>query len=138
MTEENLLTDEVSRKVLRIETAGLAEGNKWRVSDGSKKFWVGIEDPAFVERIQQGEAFGARDLLHARVRTRQYWEEGRLRQEQDIVEVMSHETPDTIQPRLPLMEQTPRFIDQSGGESPERRLQLPEARPQKREQVIDE
>lgn len=125
---ENLLTDEVSQKVLSIETAGLAEGNKWRVSDGSRKFWVGIQDPDFVDRIKQGEPFGARDLLRARVRTRQFWEEGRLRQEQDIIKVLSHDTPETIQPRLPLPE-TPRLTFEVPKQAPEKRpLGLPEAR----------
>lgn len=38
-----------------IVVANFQQGNKWRVSDGSRTIYVSMEDPAFVRAVQAGQ-----------------------------------------------------------------------------------
>jgi hypothetical protein len=75
-----------------IVAPSFQEGNKWRVSDGSRTIFVAIEDPQFVHGVQIGkEAFRKGDLLHVELQTRQWLEGKELKAEYAIVKVHRHE-----------------------------------------------
>ena len=68
------------------------EGNKRRVSDGSRNIFVSIEDPNFIRVVQTGaEAFRKGDLLHVQLQTRQWLEGNELKAEYSILKVYRHE-----------------------------------------------
>lgn len=67
-------------------------GNKWRVSDGARTFYVAIHDQAFESAVQQGsEAFRKGDTLHVTLKTRQWLEDGKLCAEHAISKVHQHD-----------------------------------------------
>ena len=74
---------------------------KWRVSDGSSTFWVGILDETFQARIDAREPFAKGDFLRSRVRYAQYKADtpSGLRVERDILEVLEHSQP-SVPPTL--------------------------------------
>jgi len=77
---------------LVIVAPSFQEGNKWRVSDGSRTIFVSIEDPNFIRAVQTGaEAFRKGDLLHVQLQTRQWLEGTELKAEFSILKVYRHE-----------------------------------------------
>lgn len=69
-------------------------GNKWRVTDGARNFYVSILDDAFNEQIQNGQAvFGKGDSLFVQLRTTQWFEDSQLHAEHAIAKVHKHERP---------------------------------------------
>ena len=75
-----------------IVMASFQQGNKWRVSDGSRTIFVSLEDPAFVHGVQTGqEAFRKGDILNVRLQTRQWVEGDELKAEFSIIKVHKHE-----------------------------------------------
>jgi len=75
-----------------IVMANFQQGNKWRVSDGSRVVFVSLEDPAFVRAVQLGhEAFRKGDILQVRLQTRQWMEGDDLKAEHAIIKVHKHE-----------------------------------------------
>lgn len=75
-----------------IVAPSFQEGNKWRVSDGSRTIFVAIEDPNFVGAVQSGrEAFRKGDILHVKLQTRQWVEGNDLKAEHSILKVHNHE-----------------------------------------------
>lgn len=89
-TEPTPLLDQEVETVLAIVSAVFKEGNKWRFSDGENEFSAAIEDPAFMERVNAGEPFAAGDKLRCRIRIVQTEQDGKLRIERQIVEVLEH------------------------------------------------
>jgi hypothetical protein len=88
---------------LVIVAPSFQQGNKWRVSDGSRTIFVSIEDPQFVHGVQTGkEAFRKGDLLHVELQTRQWLEGKELKAEYAIVKVHRHER-GPEQPKLDLL-----------------------------------
>jgi hypothetical protein len=88
---------------LVIVAPSFQEGNKWRVSDGSRTIFVSIEDPQFIRGVQTGkEAFRKGDLLHVELQTRQWLEGKELKAEHAIVKVHRHER-GPEQPKLDLL-----------------------------------
>jgi hypothetical protein len=76
-----------------IVAPSFQEGNKWRVSDGSRNIFVSIEDPNFVGAVQSGrEAFRKGDILRVQLQTRQWLEGTELKAEHAIVKVIQHES----------------------------------------------
>lgn len=76
-----------------IVAPSFQEGNKWRVSDGSRNIFVAIEDPNFVGAVQSGrEAFRKGDILRVQLQTRQWLEGAELKAEHAIVKVIQHES----------------------------------------------
>jgi len=76
-----------------IVAPSFQEGNKWRVSDGSRTIFVAIEDPGFVGAVQSGrEAFRKGDILRVTLQTRQWLEGTELKAEHAIVKVLEHES----------------------------------------------
>ena len=75
-----------------IVAPNFQQGNKWRVSDGSRNIFVSIEDPAFVGAVQSGrEAFRKGDILNVKLQTRQWMEGSDLKAEHAIIKVLGHE-----------------------------------------------
>jgi hypothetical protein len=76
-----------------IVALSFQEGNKWRVSDGSRTIFVSIEDPAFIGAVQSGrDAFRKGDILRVTLQTRQWLEGAELKAEHAIVKVLQHES----------------------------------------------
>lgn len=75
-----------------IVAPSFQEGNKWRVSDGSRTIFVAIDDPNFVGAVQSGrEAFRKGDILNVKLQTRQWVEGNDLKAEHSILKVHNHE-----------------------------------------------
>jgi hypothetical protein len=75
-----------------IVMASFQQGNKWRVSDGSRTIFVSLEDPTFVHDVQTGQAaFRMGDILNVRLQTRQWVEGDELKAEFSILKVHKHE-----------------------------------------------
>jgi hypothetical protein len=88
---EGEIVTEVDTRVSLVAPS-FQQGNKWRVSDGSRTIFVSVEDPAFVRAVQTGqEAFRKGDILQVRLQTRQWVEGGDLKAEHSIVKVLNHE-----------------------------------------------
>lgn len=97
-TEHEGETISTSETRLMIVAPSFQEGNKWRVTDGSRNIFVAIQDPAFVVAVQQGaEAFRKGDFLHVTLETRQWIEGADLKAEHGIVKVHRHESGPTQQ-----------------------------------------
>jgi len=73
-----------------IATAAFIEGNKWRLSSGDQTFYASVDDPAFVERVNQGEQFAKGDVLKVRMRVVQSRGPSGLQTQRSIVEVLEH------------------------------------------------
>ena len=87
--------------LLVILSPSFREGNKWRVFDGTRNLWVGIEDEGFMTKVQSGvEAFRKGDVLHVTLRTRQWLEGKELKAEHSILEVQHHDN-NLQHPNLP-------------------------------------
>ena len=92
-TEHEGETVNVTDTRLVIVAPSFQEGNKWRVSDGSRNIFVAIEDPNFVRAVQEGAAaFRKGDLLHVQPQTRQWLEGTELKAEHSILKVYRHES----------------------------------------------
>ncbi len=97
-TEHEGETISTSDTRLMIVAPSFQEGNKWRVTDGSRNMFVSIQDPGFVQAVQQGsEAFRKGDFLHVTLETRQWVEGADLKAEHGIVKVHRHESGPTQQ-----------------------------------------
>jgi hypothetical protein len=93
MSEGEVVTDHVVRKVLLIESVVFKDGNKWRVHDGQYPFFASLEDEAFLARINAGERFGKGDVLVVDLRQIQTVEAGGLKTDNHIVKVLEHRAP---------------------------------------------
>jgi hypothetical protein len=93
MSEGEVVTDHVVRKVLLIESVVFKDGNKWRVHDGQYPFFASLEDEAFLARINAGERFGKGDVLVVDLRQIQTVEAGALKTDNHIVKVLEHRAP---------------------------------------------
>jgi hypothetical protein len=83
-----------TEQFFKINTLSFVKGNKWRLSDGSKSYFVQIDDEDFVDRFTEGEeAFASEDIIHAELITRQWYENGNLRIERVIPRVLKHIRP---------------------------------------------
>lgn len=87
--EEGKLVTEAEH-VLQIVGISFKEGNKWRVSDGTRSFFATISDENFRERIRRGEKFGANDRLRVILRTTQWIEGSDLKATHEIVKLLEH------------------------------------------------
>lgn len=92
VVDEELLSDSTRDAVLRLLNIAFVPGHKWKVSDGSRDFWVTIEDLTFIQRVETNmEAFRSGDELRCEVRTQQWRKpNGELRTDESIVRVTEH------------------------------------------------
>lgn len=80
-----------STKLMSITSPFFTKNNKWRVSDGSKKYAVSIQDDNFIRSVLASDLrFGAGDCLKVQLRTRQWLEGGKLRITHEILKVLLH------------------------------------------------
>lgn len=87
--------------MLTLLSPSFRQGNKWRVHDGSKSFWVNVEDKMFIQKVDSGmEAFRKGDILYVVLQTRQWIEGNELKAEYAILEVHRHENK-LRHPKLP-------------------------------------
>jgi hypothetical protein len=67
------------------------EDGRWKVSDGSSRFGVEMEDQGFQDRVRRAaEVFRAGDTLRCIIRTSQWIVDGKLRSVHKITEVIEH------------------------------------------------
>ncbi|WP_244121617.1 hypothetical protein [Burkholderia gladioli] len=88
-----VVSDNVSRKMLQIESLTFKDGNKWRVHDGVNTFYASIEDQNFLDKIDTGERFGKGDVLLVDLHEVQSVVGSRLVTESKIVRVIEHREP---------------------------------------------
>ncbi|WP_310632412.1 hypothetical protein [Paraburkholderia sp.] len=93
ISEGEVVTDAIVRKVLQIESAVFKDGNKWRVHDGQYPFFASLDDAAFLAKINAGERFGKGDVLVVELRQVQTVEAGTLKTDNHIVKVLEHRAP---------------------------------------------
>ena len=80
-----------SEIVLRILNLAFQKGNKWKVTDGSGKYFVSISDIIFLKKIEDRQIlFGKNDCLRVRLQTRQWYENKELKSSHEIIEVLEH------------------------------------------------
>lgn len=84
------LSDDIETTHVSIATAAFIEGNKWRVSSDDQTFYAGMDDPAFLESVNQGEKFAKGDVLKVRMRVIQSRGPSGLQTQRSIVEVLDH------------------------------------------------
>jgi hypothetical protein len=90
--EETPLGANETEMVLSITTLAFTEGNKWRLTDGTRTFYATIRDEAFIDRIDRGaESFRKGDLLRCRVLIQQSSTPGSgLHTEYEVLPVLEH------------------------------------------------
>jgi hypothetical protein len=84
--------DTETTMALAIVAPGLDEGYKWRLSDGDRpSFFASVADAAFLDRVDNGEAFRKGDILTCSLRVVQTrTEEGGLHTEYTVTRVHEH------------------------------------------------
>lgn len=87
---ERPLSDVTVKVALLIEAPVFKDGNKWRFSDGSGSFYANIEDAAFLEQVDNGEAFCKGDTLVVEMRIEQRRQGERLLTDKTIIKVIEH------------------------------------------------
>lgn len=87
---DEALSDDVVQTYVSIATAAFIEGNKWRLSSGDQTFYASVDDPAFVERVNQGERFAKGDMLQVQMRVVQSHGPSGLQTQRSIVKVLEH------------------------------------------------
>ena len=93
VNEEAQVNEQEFGATLQLVSVPLREGYKWRVDDGNGPFTAIVLDEGFVQRTQRSEeAFAAGDILVVRMRRRQYLQGADLRTENEILEVIRHES----------------------------------------------
>ncbi len=81
---------EASVQIVRID---FNQENKWRFTDGTISFYATILDEVFLHKVSLNEiSFASGDLLRVRVLQRQRVDEGRIKSEYFITEVLEHQT----------------------------------------------
>lgn len=87
---EDLVTENVARTGLIIESLSFKEGNKWRMWNGGESLLYAMEDEEFSARVNEGEAFRKGDILECDVRVTQTKSNGGLKIQRAIVKVYDH------------------------------------------------
>ena len=91
---EKILTSNVSRSIVMIETAAFKDKAKWRVKIGEgASVFASISDKAFLADIDAGrERFGKGDVLLVELESTQMLSNGKLIIKHDIKKVLQHRT----------------------------------------------
>lgn len=103
--QEVPLTNERRTMVFSPVSVSFKENNKWQMSDGQNALYVAMEDPAFLQKVTEGEPFAKSDLLICEVEIRQWQTTTGLRTEYAIVKV--------LEPRLSAQQMSFPFKDTS-------------------------
>ena len=89
--DDQPLLDETRKVAVSIRSLAFAEGNKWRLDDGTSRFLATIEDGSFLSRVENSDvAFSKGDILICEVRTRQYQEGLKLKSVHTVEKVLEH------------------------------------------------
>lgn len=90
--EDRVLTENVTRCVVMIETAAFKENAKWKVKIGEQNsVFVSILDEDFLTAIDNGtERFGKGDILLVELQTRQILSDGKMQISYSIIKVLEH------------------------------------------------
>ncbi len=89
--DETVLLDRTEPMMLQPMDITFRRGGKWKVNNGISRFFVRVEDHAFVDRVEKGvERFGKADIIHAQVRTVQTRTAEGLKTEYTVVRVVEH------------------------------------------------
>lgn len=85
------INEQVSTKVLVIESLSFKEKNKWAFGDGQSSIKATITDEDFLKRIDTGEIrFAKGDWLNVELRTIQSEENGKLKATYEVIKVLEH------------------------------------------------
>lgn len=86
-----VLTENVIKSYLSLESAVFKDGNKWKFWDGQSGFHAAIEDKEFLARVESGEErFGKGDVLVVEMRIVQSSSAGSFKIERSILKVLEH------------------------------------------------
>lgn len=86
-----VLTENVIRSFLSLESAVFKDGNKWKFWDGQSAFHAAIEDKDFLARVESGEErFGKGDVLVVEMRIVQSSSAGSFKTERSVLKVIEH------------------------------------------------
>jgi len=86
-----VLTENVIKSYLSLESAVFKDGNKWKFWDGQSGFHAAIEDKEFLARVESGdERFGKGDVLVVEMRIVQSSSAGSFKIERSILNVLEH------------------------------------------------
>lgn len=98
----DVLLDDTSQILLRAVSIAFEPDNKWRMSDGQARYWVKVEDPDFLARVEMNqESFRKNDLFRVQLRTIQRQEpDGRISTERFAETVEHLPTARVTQPHL--------------------------------------
>lgn len=90
---------------LEVTSPSFKEGNKWRLSDGSRSIVASIDDERFLERVAKGEErFGMGDILLCDVHMEQFAGPTGLRTDYSVKHVRDHIMAPPPNPPTPLFE----------------------------------
>lgn len=85
------LTDSTREEVLSLSSVAFADGNKWKLTDGERTFFAGINDQTFLRRVAADEVrFAKHDLLRVELRVTQWRTEAGLRSDYSVERVIDH------------------------------------------------
>lgn len=90
---EELILDGVSRHAFSILSLVFKENNKWRLTDGTNKYYVLMKDEVFQQRVDTNSvAFAKGDVLVCDLRTIQWQIEGGVgvKTEYEVTKVVEH------------------------------------------------
>ena len=93
LEEEEEKIENIQEIYVLIISLSFKPGDKWRVSTGEDEtsFFVSIKDDDFTNRVSQRmEEFKAGDSLRVKLQTLQWTEDGKLKTEKNIVNVLGH------------------------------------------------
>ncbi|MCY4186423.1 MAG: hypothetical protein OXC82_10590 [Rhodobacteraceae bacterium] len=89
--DNTIIKDEIYQKYLTIVSLTFKQNNKWRFDDGNTTYSVSIDDESFIEEVLEGKyRFAVKDVLHCKVRFKQFVQNGSLKSEYSIVKVLEH------------------------------------------------
>lgn len=89
--EEKTILDDVRRSAFSIVSLAFKEDNKWRLHDGSNQISATINDPTFLQKVDQNEvSFSKGDVLVCQVRVKQSQTESGLKTEYIVEQVINH------------------------------------------------
>ena len=91
VSQEQVLLDNTTRRILMIESPTFREGNKWQFSDGQSLLMAAIKDSSFWESVHEGAQFAEGDKLVVELNSVQRSRGRKVHMEHTITRVISHE-----------------------------------------------
>lgn len=102
--QEEIIDDREVEINLQIVNISFQEDGKWKFNDGNTTFFAEINDKDFLGKVQQNQAFFAKDdILTATLKRKQFLHNGILRTDYSVVKVLKHRSA-AVQIKLPFIE----------------------------------